>query len=156
MLNNWAFQIKIATLSLELSMEAAVPAQGHGEGLGGGGRGRQDRGQGTLKEVLAGEGGWETCRFSPSGSVGISAVIMHCVCVMCLINQGLPWWLSGKESVCKAGASRDAGLIPGLGRSSGEGNGSSLWYSWPENPMDRGAWWATIYGIAELDMTEVT
>ena len=38
-------------------MEAAVPAQGHGEGLGGGGRGRQDRGQGTLKEVLAGEGG---------------------------------------------------------------------------------------------------
>ena len=40
--------------------------------------------------------------------------------------SGLPWWLSGKESGCKAGSSRDVGLILGLGRSSGEENGSPL------------------------------
>ena len=47
----------------------------------------------------------------------------------------------------------DAGLIPGLGRSPGEGNGNSLQYSCLENPMDTGAWWATVGGIAESDMT---
>ena len=42
---------------------------------------------------------------------------------------------------------RDAGLIPGLGRSPGEGNGNPPQYSCLENPMDRGAWWATVNGI---------
>ena len=46
-----------------------------------------------------------------------------------------PWWLSGKESACGA---RDVGLIPGLGRSPGEGNGNSPQYSCLGNPMDRG------------------
>ena len=46
-------------------------------------------------------------------------------------------WLSGKESACNAG---DSCLIPGLGRSFGEGNGNPIHYSWLENPMDRGAW----------------
>ena len=41
----------------------------------------------------------------------------------------------------------DPGLIPGLGRSPGEGNGNPLQYSCLENPMDRGAWWATVHGI---------
>ena len=58
----------------------------------------------------------------------------------------LPWWLSGKESACNAG---DSGSIPGSGRSSGEGNGYPLQYSYLENPMDRGAWWATVQGIAK-------
>ena len=40
----------------------------------------------------------------------------------------------------------DAGLISGLGRSPGEGNGNPLWYICLENPMDRGAWWATVMG----------
>ena len=40
----------------------------------------------------------------------------------------------------------DAGLISGLGRSPGEGNGNPLWYACLENPMDRGAWWATVMG----------
>ena len=44
---------------------------------------------------------------------------------------------------------RDAGLIPGLGRSSGGGYGNPLQYSCLENPMDRGAWWATINGVAK-------
>ena len=53
----------------------------------------------------------------------------------------------GKESDCNAG---DPGSVPGLGRSSGEGNGSPLQYSCLENPMDRGAWWAIVHGIARI------
>ena len=49
---------------------------------------------------------------------------------------------------------RDAGSIPGSGKSPGEGNGYPLWYSCLENPMDRGAWLATVYGVAESDMIE--
>ena len=41
------------------------------------------------------------------------------------------------------------GLIPALGRSPGEGNGGSFQYSCLENPMDRGAWWATVHGVAK-------
>ena len=49
----------------------------------------------------------------------------------------------------------DRGSIPGSERSPGEGNGNPLQSSCLENPMDRGTWWATIYGIAkEADMTE--
>ena len=51
-----------------------------------------------------------------------------------------------KESACNAG---DLGLIPGSGRSPGEGNGNPLQYSCLENPMDRGAWWATVLGVAK-------
>ena len=51
----------------------------------------------------------------------------------------------------------DAGvmaLIPGLGRSPGEGNGTQLQYACLENPMDRGAWWTIVHGFAkELGMT---
>ena len=43
----------------------------------------------------------------------------------------------------------DAGSIPGLGRSPGEGNGNPLQYSCLENPMDRGAWQASIHGVAK-------
>ena len=50
----------------------------------------------------------------------------------------------------------DMGLIPGLGRSLGGGNGNPLQYSRLENPMDRGAWQAVVFRAAELDMTEVT
>ena len=52
----------------------------------------------------------------------------------------------GKESACNAG---DPGPIPGSGRSPGEGNGYPLQYSCLENPMDRGAWRATVLGVAE-------
>ena len=44
---------------------------------------------------------------------------------------------------------RDAGSIPGSGRSPGEGNANPLQYSCLENPMDRGAWWATVHGAAK-------
>ena len=51
---------------------------------------------------------------------------------------------------------RDAGLIPGSGRSPGEGNGNPLQYSCLENPMDRGGWWATVHRVTESDTTEAT
>ena len=51
-----------------------------------------------------------------------------------------------KASACNAG---DMGLIPGSGRSTGEGNGNPLQYSCLENPMDGGAWRATVHGVAK-------
>ena len=59
--------------------------------------------------------------------------------------MGLPWWLSGKDLPTNAG---DLGSIPA------EGNGTPLRYSCVENLMDRGAWWATVHEVAELDTTE--
>ena len=60
--------------------------------------------------------------------------------------KGFPDGSEGKESGCNEG---DLGLIPGSGRSLGEGNGFPLQYSCLENSMDRGAWWATVHGIAK-------
>ena len=51
-----------------------------------------------------------------------------------------------KESARNVG---DLGSIPGSGRSPGEGNGNPLQYSCLENPMDGGAWWATVHGVAK-------
>ena len=59
---------------------------------------------------------------------------------------GFPDDSDGKESSCDV---RDLGSIPGLGRSPGEGKGYPLQYSSLENPMDRGAWWATVHGVAK-------
>ena len=62
-----------------------------------------------------------------------------------------------KNPPANAGDIRDVGSIPGSGRSSGEGNGNPLQYSCLESPMDRGAWWATVHGVAkESDMTGAT
>ena len=61
-------------------------------------------------------------------------------------SWGFPGSSDGKESACN---SIDLGLIPGSGRSPGEGNGNPLHYSCLENPMDRGAWWATVHGVAK-------
>ena len=53
----------------------------------------------------------------------------------------------GKDSPCSAG---DPGLIPGSGRSPGEGSDNPLQYSCPENPMDRGTWQAIVHGVARV------
>ena len=54
-----------------------------------------------------------------------------------------------KNLSANAGDLRDADLISGSGRSPGGGHGNPLQYSCLENPMDRGAWWATVYGAAK-------
>ena len=59
---------------------------------------------------------------------------------------GFPGGSDGKESACNAG---DLGLIPGFGRSLGEGNGYPLQYFYLENPMDRGGWRATVHGVTK-------
>ena len=59
---------------------------------------------------------------------------------------GLLWWLSGKESDCSA---IDTGSVSGLGRSPGGRHGKPLQYSCLENPVERGAWWATVHRIVK-------
>ena len=72
---------------------------------------------------------------------------MH-ACKECM---GLPRWLEVKDPPANGG---DTGLIPGSGRFPGGGNCKPFQYSSLENPMDRGAWWATVHGVTELDMSE--
>ena len=59
----------------------------------------------------------------------------------------------GKESTCNTGDTGEAGLIPGSGRSPGGGNGNPLQHSYLGNHIDRGALWAIVHGVEELDMT---
>ena len=66
-------------------------------------------------------------------------------------TRSFPGGSDGKESACHLG---DLGLIPRSGRSPGEGIGYPLQYSCLENSMDRGAWWASLCGSKESDMTE--
>ena len=62
------------------------------------------------------------------------------------VSKGFPGGSAGKESACNAG---DMGFIPGSGRSPGGGNSNPLQYSCLDNPMDRGAWWATVHGVTK-------
>ena len=60
--------------------------------------------------------------------------------------MGFPGGSGGKESACNK---EDLGLVPGLGRSPGEGNGNPLQFCCLENAKDRGAWWATVHGVTK-------
>ena len=62
------------------------------------------------------------------------------------LHLGSPGGSDGEESACSAG---DLGLIPGLGRSPGGGHGTSCQYSCLKNPVDRGAWQATVHGVTQ-------
>ena len=72
-----------------------------------------------------------------------------CVCVCVYLTTGFPDGSAGEESACNAGDTEDAGLIPGLGRSSGGGNGNPFQYSCLENPLDKRAWWSTVHRVAK-------
>ena len=61
-----------------------------------------------------------------------------------------------KESACNAGDLRDTGLIPRLERSPGGVHSKPLQYSYLENPMDRGGWWATVHTVAESNMKRLS
>jgi len=61
-------------------------------------------------------------------------------------RRGFPGGSEVNASACNAG---DLGLIPGSGRSPGEGNGNPLQYSCLENPKDGEAWWATVHGVTK-------
>ena len=69
---------------------------------------------------------------------------IHSANIEYLLRVWDPGGSDGKESACNVG---DLGLIPGSGRSSGEGNGNPLQYSCLGNSMDRGAWQATVHGV---------
>ena len=66
--------------------------------------------------------------------------------LLCMKQQGFPGGSEVKASACNAG---DPGSIPELRRSPGEGNGNPLQYSCLENPMDRGAWRATVRPVSK-------
>ena len=81
----------------------------------------------------------------------------HVFCSQTILTQfnasvapiGFPRWLRSKESTCNAEAAGDVGFIPGWERSPGGGHGNPLQYSCMENPMDSGAWRATVHGVAQ-------
>ena len=67
-----------------------------------------------------------------------------------IIKSGFPGGSDGKASAYNVG---DLGSVPGLGRSPGEGNGNPFQYFCLENPMDRGAWRATVHKLTESEAT---
>ena len=79
----------------------------------------------------------------------VSENVPRFLCLSCLSS------ITSRDLPASAGTSGDVGSVPGLGRSPGGGHGNPLQCSCLENPMDRGAWWATVHGVTkELDMTQ--
>ena len=74
------------------------------------------------------------------------SLIYVLILIFSYVLFGIPCSSDGKESACNAG---DPGSIPGSARFPGEGSSNSLQYSCLENSMERGAWWATVYGVAK-------
>ena len=89
---------------------------------------------------------------------------MNCSCCLVISDSFLTSGTTAHEAPCgsvvksppvNTGNEGDIGSIPGLGRSTGEGNDNPLQYSCLKNPMDSGAFWATVHGVTkESEMTE--
>ena len=69
-----------------------------------------------------------------------------CIYVHNYMSTWASWWFSDKELPSNAG---DLSSISGLGQTPREGNDNPPQYSFPDNPMDRGAWWVTVRGVAK-------
>ena len=86
----------------------------------------------------------------PLATPGKPHFMQHYTVIICIMysiyTEGFPRGSDGEESACNAG---DLGSIPGLGRSPGGGHGHPLLYSCLENPMDRGAWRATVHVVTK-------
>ena len=85
-------------------------------------------------------------REQQKGKRGGGACFYSSVFFLIPVIVGFPGASDSEESACNAG---DLGLIPGLGRSPGEGNGFPLQYSCLGNPMDRGAWQTAVHGVSK-------
>ena len=85
-------------------------------------------------------------QYSDSISIHFKVSIMTNIVVICHHTNCFPGVSDVKEPACNTG---DLGLIPGSGRSFGERNGNPLQYSCLGIPMDTGAWWATVRGVAK-------
>ena len=89
--------------------------------------------------------GWALTPFSRlSWLVSCPPLSDHSCCLG--MDMGFPGGSYDKKSTCNAG---DLSSIPGLGKSPGGGNGNPLQYSYLDNSMDRGAWWATVHGVTK-------
>ena len=101
-----------------------------------------------LRHLIAGCNGriytTKMARHHSQGFLGVLCHIYHLTWV-CLPSD-FPGGSDGKASAYSAG---DLGSSPGLGRSPGEGNGNPLQYSCLDNPIDGGAWWATVHGVTK-------
>ena len=86
------------------------------------------------------------CNAGDPGSVGVRKICWRRDRLPTSVFLVFPGSSAGEESACNAG---DLGLIPGLGRSPGGGHGNPLQYPCLENFMDRGAWQATVHGVAK-------
>ena len=82
----------------------------------------------------------------PSHAMPYLCLRVGSICLSLAFHWGFPGGSDDKESACNAG---DLGLIPGLVRSPGGGNGNPLQYPCLEKPTDRGAWWATVHKVAK-------
>ena len=120
------------------------PANAGGCGLIPGSGRSLEEGTATHSRILA----WRIPWTEEPG--GLQSTSSHRVRHDLITKHSFPHSSVGKESACNSG---DPGLIPGSGRSPGEGNGNPFQYSYLENPMDRGAWQATVHGVAESDTT---
>ena len=98
-----------------------------------------------------GGGGWNFRKFRKQDvnlpSTGDCVHSIYIVLIAIYIAFGLPGGSVVKSPpACRAG---DTASVPGSERSLGKGNGNSLQNSWLANPMDRGAWWATVHGVTK-------
>ena len=82
-----------------------------------------------------------------SNQTSLQVIVTGLAAQVALVVKNLP---------ANSGDIRDAGSIPGSGRSLGGGYGNPLQYSCLENPKDRGACWASVHRVTESDMTQVT